>query len=256
MGKKAVRSSTTVLVKALRNGGLGKTYEMPAPATIADLKAKMEAEPHTYDVVDGVSKAAGEYQIYQKPAKDAPKDAPKVELQDDMTFEWQREPYEVVFYGGTPAMRSMKCQDLEVAENEEGVQMLSIGDTQPFIMVTFNTAEQARTAFQNYANEYATPESVGQFLKVRDANLAAVAKKKTTGTLKKENEQLQKEMAALRAQLAAASSSSAAASSTSAAPPSSGGAAASAGQDDDEEVDDADVVKVVKGKKDSKKDKK
>ena len=78
MGKKAVRSSTTVIVKALRNGGLGKTYELPFPCTVGDLKVKMQADPHTYDIVDGVGKAASEYQIYQKPAKDAPQDAPKV----------------------------------------------------------------------------------------------------------------------------------------------------------------------------------
>ena len=240
MGKKAVRSSTTVIVKALRNGGLGKTYELPIPATVADLKDKMQADPHTYDIVDGVGKAASEYQIYQKPAKDAPKDAPKVELQNDMQFEWQREAHEVVFYGGVPTVRSMKCQDLEVAENDEGVTMISLGDTQHFVMLTFNTAEQARAAFTLNAGEYDTAAGIETFLKNRDANLAAAAKKKTVTSVKKENEMLQKELAALRAQAKAqaSSSSSAAApsSATPAAPPADTPAAPPADDDDYESI--------------------
>ena len=111
MGKKAARSSNTVIVKALRNAGLGKSYELPLPANVAHLKAAMEEAPHSCDVIDGVNKLASEYQIFEKPAKDAPKDAPKVELMDHVQFDWMLAPHEVVFYGETPTMRSMKRQE-------------------------------------------------------------------------------------------------------------------------------------------------
>jgi hypothetical protein len=132
-----------------------------------------------------------------------------------------------------------------VMTNSHGA-MTSIARTGATVNLKFKSKEDAQDAVEMLMEKYemVNAELLAEMEAEEERQLQELQAKKAARA--KMLEKLQSK----------GNASSATGSGSASTPPSSGGAAASAGQDDDEEVDDADVVKLAKGKKDGKKDKK